>query len=98
MDTAEARNIARAYLDRYRRKPYDELRQLIGSSPTDEVTGARGTKYQVELGFFWDDPGKPNDVIRVRVAVDDGGVRVFMPLCEDFLIAPNGSFIDDDAA
>jgi len=27
--------------------------------------------------------------------IDDGGLRAYAPLAEDFLIAPNGTFVDE---
>jgi len=27
--------------------------------------------------------------------IDDGGLRAFMPLCDDFIIAPNGRFVGE---
>ena len=51
-----------------------------------------------ELQAFWDDPKKPNEVLRVSVAVDDGGLRTYFPLCEDFLMKPDGSFLGEHVA
>jgi hypothetical protein len=29
----------------------------------------------------------------VVVAVDDGGLSAFKPMCDDFIVAPDGSFV-----
>jgi len=98
MNKEEARAVARAFLANYRAKPYVELAALIGSTQTVEVTTPSGTRYQLELQAFWDDPAKPHDVVRVSVAIDDGRLRAFVPLCESFLIAPDGAFVGEDVA
>jgi len=99
MNTEEARRVAIDYLARYREVSYQELCQLIGSTPqTVNVVAPTGTRYQVELQAFWDDPKKPNEVLRVSVAVDDGGLRTYFPLCEDFLMKPDGSFLGEHVA
>ena len=30
-------------------------------------------------------------------AIDDGGLRAFAPLSDDFIMAPDGSFVGEDA-
>jgi len=52
-----------------------------------EVLDASGTRYQLEVQFFWDDERKRT--IRVVGLIDDGGVRAFMPLTETVLISPD---------
>ena len=39
--------------------------------------------------MFWDDQEGGN--MRVLGAVDDGGWRAFVPLCEDFIKTPSGN-------
>jgi hypothetical protein len=89
MDTQEARRVASDFLATYRDKRYAELTKLIGTTQTHEITAPSGVRYQVELQVLWDDPNKPNDVVRVTVAVDDGGVRAFMPVSEALLVGPD---------
>lgn len=95
MDTAEAHSILSRELAKYRAKSYRELVGLIANVETLEVTTPSGTWYQLEFGATWDDPSKPNDVLRVFGSIDNGGVRAFSPLSEDFLMAPNGEFIGE---
>jgi hypothetical protein len=93
MDRAEARTLLLEDSAKYRTKSYADLSALVGRPRTYEVKGASGVVYQLELQAFWDD--KPNDVLRVRLAIDDGGIRAYMPLSEDFLIAPDGHFVGE---
>jgi len=90
----EARKIARARIDELRRLPWEELRERYLTRPeTVEVSGPSGMTYQVETEAFWDS-SKEGD-LRVIVKVDDGGWRAFMPLSEDFILAPDGSFVGE---
>lgn len=43
-----------------------------------------------EVQAFWDD--EPDGAIRVMASIDDGGWRAFVPLTEDFILAPDGTF------
>jgi len=60
---------------------------------TCEVTAESGTTYQLESQVLWD--GKAGSDIRVLVAVDDGGWSAYKPLTDDFILAPDGSFVDE---
>jgi hypothetical protein len=60
---------------------------------TREVVAASGAVYQIETQVFWD--GKPERDIRVMVSVDDGGISAFKPLTDDFIVAPDGSFVGE---
>ena len=87
MDTQEARRVASDFLATYRDKPYAQLAKLVGTTQTHEISAPSGVRYQVELQVFWDD--KPDGVVRVTVAVDDGGVRAFMPISEALVVGPD---------
>ena len=91
MDKEEERSILSKRLKRYRRRSYAELQELLNSQETFEIPGASGTVYQVEVSALWDD--KKNGHLRVYGSVDDGGLRAFFPLTDDFIIAPDGSFV-----
>ena len=91
MDTQEARRVATGFLSAYRSKRYAELVALVGLIKSQEVISPSGVKYQVELQVLWDDPARPNDVLRVMVAVDDRGVRAFLPVTESFLVGPSAA-------
>jgi len=95
MNTQEARNLLNAQLQMLRKVSYTELKRRVEERTvqTQTVKGPTGIQYQMELQVFWD--GKPNGNIRVRSTIDDGGWRSFWPLKDDFIMAPNGSFVDD---
>jgi hypothetical protein len=57
------------------------------------VKGKSGIEYQVEIVAFWDD--KPHGDLRVSGGVDDGGWRALHPLSDDFIMAPDGSFVGE---
>jgi hypothetical protein len=95
MDRAEARTILKSQLDRLRTKSYGELVALIGVHGTTEVKGPSGVTYQVQLQAFWDDPKKPNQVLRIMGGIDDGGLRAYFPMSDSFLMAPDGVFVGE---
>jgi len=87
MDKAEAKKIVAEQLARF--KDHAQLVPFLASQHVEhfEVLGASGTRYQVEVQFFWDDVRKRT--IRVVGSIDDGGVRAFMPLTETILVSPH---------
>jgi len=92
MDKKEAKEIIANELKPYRDKPYYELSQMVGANPiVYEVSGSKGTTYQIEIEVFWD--GKLNENIRVVGGIDDGGWRAFLPVCDDFIKSPTDEFI-----
>ena len=93
MDSEEARDVLLAELDRYRRMPYTALQRLRSEQDHLEIVGRSGVKYQVEIQAFWDS-GREGD-LRVRGAIDDGGLRAFVPLVEDFIMNPAGGFVGE---
>ena len=87
MDKAEAKKIVTEQLARF--SDHAQLVPFVESQHVEnfEVLGTSGTRYQVEVQFFWDDGRKRT--IRVVGSIDDGGVRAFMPLTETILISPH---------
>ena len=86
MDKSEAQKILGEQLARF--SSYAELVPLVESRRVEnfEVCGASGTKYQVEVQFFWDDQRRR--IVRVVGSIDDGGIRVFVPLTDTLLVSP----------
>ena len=80
----EALGLLDAKLDDYRKSSYAELTSRIGTNQVVEVAGPSGAEYQIEIQVMWDH--KPNGDIRVMGAIDDGGLRAFMPLCSDLIV------------
>ena len=93
MNSAEARAILLAESAKYRAKSYKDLVYLLEHQDYYEVEGLAGARYQLEIQAFWDN--KPNDVLRVRAGIDDGGIRAYYPRVEDFLITPDGGFVGE---
>jgi hypothetical protein len=93
MDKGEARSVLRAHMARYRTRSYAELAAEINRLEVCETLGASGATYQIETQVFWDDNQRQN--LRVSGAIDDGGLRAFLPLCEDFVMAPDGTILGE---
>ncbi len=77
-------------LSRYRERPYAELFPFIDSGETFERIAPSGVTYQIQIQIVVDDAKR--QTLRVAGAVDDGGWRALSPLCDDFILAPDGSF------
>jgi hypothetical protein len=93
MNKEEARSVLAKALSEYRTKTYSELLYLLESQDTSEVTAESGTNYQLEIQAVWDD--KENGNLRVMGSLDDGRWRVFTPLTDDFIMAPDGTFVGE---
>ena len=93
MNRTEALELLRDQLREYRRRGYADLVSLIGRSVVTVRRGVSGVEYQLEVQAFRDD--RPGGSVRVRGAIDDGGLRSFVPLVEDFIVAPDGTFVDE---
>jgi hypothetical protein len=93
MDKAEAIVLLEGKLREYRARRYAELEALIGTIDAGELLGPSGVSYQFEIEAFWD--ALPNGSIRVSGAIDDGGIRAFMPLTSDFIVAPDDTFVGE---
>jgi len=91
MDKREAKELLDSELGKYRTRPYEELLPLRGEPDVYSFVGPSGKRYQVEVQAFWDS-GRPGN-LRVMASIDDGGLSAFRPLCKDFIIAPDGTFI-----
>jgi hypothetical protein len=95
VDEDEVAELLGRLVQQLRSIPYPGLVQrLIGQGPewTDHL-GASGTRYNVQIQGFWD-AGRSGP-IRVMVSVDDGGKRWRKPTVRDFIVAEDGSFIDE---
>lgn len=95
MGSGEARKAATQKLDELRVLSYNELvEMLIGQDPVvGEMATDSGSWVQFEVQGLWDG-GKRSGDLRVIVSVDEGGVEAFRPATDDFIIRPDGSFID----
>jgi hypothetical protein len=89
----EARAILTAIVSQLRGKSRDELLRLIDDPQKYDVTAASGVVYQIEVEAWWD--RHVNADLRVVAAIDDGGWSAFKPICDDFIVAPDGSFVGE---
>jgi hypothetical protein len=93
VDKNEAREILAGVISELRTRSREDLRALLGSPYTQEIAGPSGTTYQIEVQAFWDDKSELN--LRVLGSIDDGGFSAFKPLTDDFIVAPDGSFVGE---
>src|SRR3954466_3973712 len=94
VDRTEAQVILESELARLRLESYEDLAsKFIDHPETRDRHGPSGTRYQIEVQAFWDDPHQPGANLRVTVSIDDGGLRALAPLSQDFIRAPDDSFI-----
>ena len=93
MDKVEAKAVLSALLADYRATSYSELQHLLGTQDVMEVTADSGAEYQIEIQAIWDNKEYGN--LRVMGLIDDGGIRAFFPLTDDFIMTPDGEFVGE---
>jgi hypothetical protein len=82
-----------AELRRLLELPYSELIKLVGVRDFKEVVGEDGITYRVQVKAIWETT--KNKDVRVVVSVDNGGWRALRPLTQNFVIRPDGSFVEE---
>lgn len=93
MTKAEALAIADEWIGRLRDATYASLAAQVDRHPVTETVEHNGVVYQVQVGHHWD--SQPGGNVRVIVAVDDGGIRAFVPFTSDFIKSPAGQFVGE---
>lgn len=93
MNKREAKAILADAMGKYRARNYADLLYLLATQDVTEVMTGKGIRYQLEIQAVWDDQANGN--LRIIGAIDDGGLSAFLPLTEDFIIAPDGRFIGE---
>jgi len=93
MDKAEAAEILRQELSRFRTRPQEDLLYLLHNQETFERVGPSKTVYQLEIQADWDDESERE--LRVTGCIDDKGWLAFYPLCDSFIMRPDGSFVGE---
>ncbi len=93
MDKEEAKKILRKELNFYKQWPYSYLADLVGQTEHTQILSDTGIEYQLEIEFLWDN--EPEGNVRILGAIDDGGWRAFFPLCDSFIIKPDGTFVSE---
>lgn len=95
MDEDEARLVALHHLNLRRGRTYRELSELCDRPERFEARGPSGKIYSVEIEAY-PDRGRRGGDLRVVAAVDDGSLTASLrPLCEDFIVRPDGSFVGE---
>lgn len=92
-NAAAAQRVLDDWLARLRAVPYRELASRVDSVTTDEVARDSERSWQLEVEVLWDD--EPDGNVRVIVAIDDGGLRAFVPMTESFIKSPSGEFVGE---
>ena len=93
MDRETAETILHATMSEFRRRSYRELVSMLGRGQRREILAPDGTRFQVEVQVVWDGPR--DGPVRVIGAIDDGRARALKPLTTDFLLGPDGRFLDE---
>jgi hypothetical protein len=96
VDKAAAGEILHQVLAPLRAMSYEDLVERFVGRSAEQMTlpNPSGEPYQIEVLGFWDERRSGN--LRVHAAIDDGsGWSAFIPLCDDFIKAPDGSFVGE---
>ncbi len=67
----------------------------VGDVDDIEISSESGTSYGIEINFVWD--SRPGGAVRVMGCIDDGGIRAFFPMGDDFVKASDGTFAGEPA-
>jgi hypothetical protein len=55
-----------------------------------------GTTFAMEINAFWDSGRRKSGNVRVMVSIHDAARRGFIrPMTEDFIVAPDGTFVGE---
>jgi hypothetical protein len=87
MSDQEPRRLLRECVDRYRRRPYAELRRACGDDPaTVDVAGRSGAHYRIMVQVVPDSSDSRRGAVRViaRICGDESLER----LRDEFTVAP----------
>ena len=94
MNDEEALAVLLERVAQYRSQPYERLLRLLDDRDEHVSDGPSGTKYCIEIQAFWDDPPRPD--LRIRGMINDQSLGSSIhPLCEDFIMRPDGSFVGE---
>jgi hypothetical protein len=93
MDQAIAVEILHDEVERLRALAYEVLVERIGHPECLSKLGRDGCEYVLESEGFWD--SRKGGDVRVIVSIEDGGLSSLFPTTEDFIKAPDGSFVGE---
>jgi hypothetical protein len=88
MSDQEARRLLRECVDRYRRRPYAELREACGDGPaTVDVAGRSGVQYRIIVQVVLDRSDARRGAVRVIARMS--GDASLAKLRDEFTVAPS---------
>jgi hypothetical protein len=94
MDEREAIEVAEQRVAALRALPYTQLvAQWLGRPRSEWAMARSGTQYALEIEAVWDDA--PHGDLRVWVLVDDGGPTAQRPIQRNFIMASDGTYVDE---
>jgi hypothetical protein len=96
MNRAQARGVARSALAAYRSEPYHSLLRLLDEPDVFEREAPDGSRYVLEVSAVWE--FEADGRLLVLAAVSFSFWTDFAPVCDDFIVAPDGSFVGEDDA
>ena len=91
MYNAEAKSLLADDLHTLAGRSFSDLVAMIGDDQVKSVSGESGVNYQIELSVYWD--SAPGENLRIMGAIDDGGLRAFLPLTDFLIMKPDGTLI-----
>jgi hypothetical protein len=94
MNKERASKVLLEQLEKYKAIPYDQLKEFVLRDEPDAFTVADGdTTYDIEILYYWDS-GKPGNIRVIGHINVSGGWSAYRPHSEDFIVRPDGSFIE----
>lgn len=95
MDKKDAKKELERIIKEYRLKKYGFWQSLMDRKEqiTFDFTNDKGNWYQVEIQAFYD--SEQDRTIRVSFSIDDGKLRVFAPMTDDFIINSQNEFVGE---
>ena len=90
MNRESAKKAALEVARQHAHASYEQLALRVGAEHDYHQVTVEGVEYQVTFKVIWDD--QPGGLLRVWVAVDDGGPRAFMPMVFCDLLGPTQHF------
>ena len=91
----EAEALLSEKLGDLKKVPYERLSTLMGAANVEalEVDAPSGMGYDVEVESVW--AGEPGGKIIINIAVFERSMAVVMPLTASFVMAPDGTIVED---
>jgi hypothetical protein len=94
-DASEARSIAAAEIAKLRSRSYQELLRLMEPNHLEVIGAQTGLRYAAEAQAFWDEGHRGSGNLRVMVSIFPAAEGPMRGMTEDFIVRPDGSFVDD---